>query len=142
MKQNAEDCLLIAHDTFLVARTQMYGETYDTRCLHRDVWNQTDRHYLADGEHWRTKYAYYYYWAWRLLISDDLKCCASRAGHNWHGPFVSRQEAFSHAYSNYGPALMPNDFEWRASWRQLAAKTGLTIPVVVTRRSQYEFRPN
>jgi hypothetical protein len=147
MEGNVANFLLIVHDTFLVARTRVYGVMYVTRCLHRSVWDQIDRHRLADGECWREKYAYYYYWDWGYAVPDDAQgrtlsaghnwsseFALKQAGHNWNGPFESRQEAFTHAYSRYGPTSSPNDFAWRASWRQLAAKTGLTIPVFVKRR--------
>jgi hypothetical protein len=125
--------LWIVHGIFLVAEAQMDLTMYYKRCLHRDVWAQTDRYVLAPGKRWHKKYAYYYSWSYpSRFLAGDPEAQRLRSGHDWRGPFESRQEAFAHAYSCHSPLSRLPQGEVSDAWEQYAARMGLTIPVSET----------
>jgi hypothetical protein len=127
------DHLRIVHDTFLVTEIRLSLGMYRTQCLHRNVWDQTDRYRLEAGKYWDKKYAYYYFWGssgWfdRSAPYDQKP----RSAHDWDGPFESPQEAFADAYAHFGPMSPPGSpricDEWWEAWKRYAARMGLVIP--------------
>jgi hypothetical protein len=127
---NLAEHLLIVHDVFLVLRVRLPRSTRYTKCLRRDVWDQTDQYFLSSCARWCQRYAYYYHWnQWSRFAVGDPEAQKLRSGHDWHGPFESRQAAFTVAYSRHSPlSWLPRD-GWSEAWEQYAARMGLTTPV-------------